>query len=311
MKSLIRVKWQTAAAALICAAQALCAQTPVKDVLAQIDPATGKAKDTATEFSVSGVIAAKLVLPDQKVLAFVHNPGEPALTVLADAQDGAGLLPRNVVKLAGKLGEGPFGAALVAAAGGVSVVESNKPFTSASVAGALFKDASAMAGRYVQLTNVTFAAAKFDASGTAKVKCADDSEVTLAVGKGAFDHEVPAGATDVFGVVVKAGDGWRLVAARFLPVNRKECQELATLRTCLSCHNPDVRNIGPAYREVAAKYRNDPNAISTFIAQMENGGTGKWGTNVMVSLKTLVPPQEMKTLANWVFGYRWDALLAE
>ncbi len=311
MKNYIPRKCVTTAGLLACVAQFACAQTPIKDVLAQIDPATGKAKDTTTEFSVTGIVAAKLALPDQKVLAFVHNPGEPALAVQTDVKDGAQLVPRNVVKLTGKLGDGPFGAALVLNAGSVSVTESNKPFTSASIAGSLFKDASTMAGRYVQLTNVSFSAAKLDASGTTKVKCADGTEVTLLISKGGIDRDTPKDATDVFGVIVKSGNEWQLAASRFLPVNRKQCMELATQRTCLSCHNPDTLVTGPAYREVAAKYRNDPEAISKIITQMENGGTGKWGTNVMIPLKALVPPEEMKTLAHWVYSYRWDALLAE
>lgn len=288
-----------------------CAQSPAKEVLAQIDTSTGKPKDTATEYSVTGIVAARLVLPDQRVLAFVHSPGEAALPVLADPGDGANLAPRNVIKLSGKLGEGPFRAALVVKPGAVAISETNKPFASVSVPGAIFKDASAMAGRYVQLTNVTFSTPKFDASGTAIVSAPDGAQVTLVVSKAVGGRETPAGPTDVFGVVVRTEADWRLVSARFLPVNRKECQELATKRTCLTCHNPDTKVIGPAYRDVAAKYRNDAGAISTFISQMENGGTGKWGTNVMVPLKAMVPPEDMKTLANWVYSYRWDTLLAE
>lgn len=287
------------------------AQTPIKDVLAQIDPATGQGKAAATEFTVSGIIAARLVLPDDTVVAFVHSPGEPTLPVMTDAKSGEKLLPRNAVKLAGKLGSGYFGANLALTPGSVALTETNKPFASVSVAGALFKDAATMNGRYVQLTNVTFAPGKFDASGKAKVKTADGSEVTLLLSKAAANRDVPGEPTDVFGVITRSGSEWQLVAARFLPVTRKASQELATQRTCLSCHNPDTLQIGPAYREVAAKYRNDPAAINKMVAQMENGGTGKWGTNVMLSLRALVPSADMKTLANWIYSYRWDALLAE
>jgi cytochrome c551/c552 len=285
--------------------------TPIKDVLAQIDPATGKAKGNTKEFTVSGIVAARVVLPGDKVLAFVHVAGEPALAVLADAKDAAPFQPRNLITAAGNLGEGPFGAALVVKSGSGAVTETNKPFTSAPVAAAVFKDASALAGRYVQLTNVTFAPGKFDASGHAKVKAADGSEVTLALGKGAANRDVPNEPADVFGVIVKSGGEWQLGAARFLPVNRKQCQEVATMRTCLGCHNPDMQVVGPAYRDVAAKYRNDPEALNKMILQMENGGTGKWGTNVMIALKTIVPPDDMKLLANWIYSYRWDAVLAE
>ena len=79
-------------------------QTPIKDVLAQIDTATAKAKDTTKEYSVSGVVAARVVLPNGKRLAFLHTPGEPALAIVVDPEDGARLSPRNEVKLAGKLG---------------------------------------------------------------------------------------------------------------------------------------------------------------------------------------------------------------
>ena len=34
---------------------------PIKDVLAQIDPATGRAKDNTKEFTVSGIVAARVV----------------------------------------------------------------------------------------------------------------------------------------------------------------------------------------------------------------------------------------------------------
>lgn len=287
------------------------AQTPIKDVLAQIDPATGTAKDTATEFSVSGIVAARYVAGPDKVVVFLHNAGEPALAVLTDLKSAEKLLPRNVVKLAGKLGGGPFGAALQLNPASVSLVESNKPFKSNPITGAAFKDATAFQGQYVVLNNVTFSTPKFDASGSTKVKTAEGTEVTVLLSQGAANRETPKEATDVFGIVVKAGGEWQLLAGRFLPVSRKASQELATQKTCLGCHNPDTLQIGPAYRDVAAKYRNDPEAIQKMIQQMETGGTGKWGTNVMMALKALVPPPEMQTLAHWIHSYRWDAVLAE
>ena len=53
------------------------------------------------------------------------------------------------------------------------------------------------------------------------------------------------------------------------------------------------------------------NAVNKIIAQMQNGGTGKWGAVPMPPLKTTVPPDDMPKLANWILGYRWDAILAE
>jgi cytochrome c551/c552 len=312
----MKIRFAFAALAAVLAASfahsVLADPTPIKDVLAQIDPATGKAKDTTTAYTVSGIVAAKLTLPDDRIVAFVVTPGEAALPVLADAKDGANLMPRNAVTLSGKLADGPLGAALAADAGSVQAGEANKPFGNSEPRGAaFFADASSLAGRYVQLTNVTFEAAKFDTTGTATVKGADGAEVKLLVGKGAAGRDVPEGATDVFGVALKNGGQWELAAARFLPVTRKEALALAQKSTCINCHNPDIKVVGPAYRDVAAKYRNDPDAQTKLISQMETGGFGKWGTVPMTPFKGIVAPDDMKKLADWILGYRWDAILAE
>jgi len=257
-------------------------------------------------------VATKLTLPDGKVVAFVLAPGEAALPVLAGAADGPNLMPRNQITLSGKLGDGPLGAALALDAGSVQVSATNQPFgNSEPRGGTFFADASSLAGRYVQLTNVTFEAAKFDASGTTTVKSADGGEVKLLVGKGVANRDVPAGAQDIFGVVVKAGGQWELAAARFLPVTRRESMALATKSTCFTCHNPDMKVVGPAYRDVAARYADDPDAETKLISQMQNGGSGKWGAVPMTPFKGIVAPDDMKTIADLILGYRWDAILAE
>ena len=269
-----------------------------------------QAQDAAK--SISGIVTTRLVTPDDKLVAFIlTNPGQPTVPVLASGADATALVPRNQITLSGKAADGAFGAGVQATAGSVSVTDTNQPFKSQPVGAATFKDATDLAYDYVQLTNVTFVGEKFDASGTAMVKSDDGSMVSLLVSKSAAGRATPKDTTDIFGVVVKNGGEWRLVAARFLPVNRRDAQALATKDTCLTCHNPDTKLVGPAYRDVAASYRNDPDAVNKIIAQMQNGGTGKWGAVPMPPLKTTVPPDDMPKLANWILGYRWDAILAE
>jgi len=297
---------------MVTAVGAFAAETPIKDVLAQIDPASGKAKDGATEFTVRGIVAAKLVLPDNKALAFVLEAGQPALPVFGDAKEAVNLIPRNEVTLSGKLGDGPFGGALQLKAGSVSVSATNKPFGISELRDAGFlKDASSRAGRWMQVTNVTFAPGKFGADGIVKAKGADGAEMTVRVSQGAAGREVPSEPVNVFGVPVKVGSEWHLVAGRFLLGRAREIQNVATKRTCFTCHNPDTKLMGPPYREVAAKYRNDADAIAKLMSQMEKGGVGKWGPVPMPALGAVVPPDERKALAEWVMSYRWDAVLAE
>ncbi len=195
--------------------------------------------------------------------------------------------------------------------GSVQVSGSNRPFGTPEAHGAdALKDASALAGRYLKLTGFKFPGGKFDDSGICRVK-GDAGEVTLRMSKSVAGREMPAGLVNVYGVPIKVDGGWQLLAARFLPANGKEMQELATKYTCMTCHNPDTKVVGPAYRDVAAKYRNDPDAEQKLVAQMETGGTGKWGQVPMLPFKGKVPPEDMKRLAQWILGYRWDAVLAE
>lgn len=266
----------------------------------------------AQDKSISGIVTTRLVQPDGQTVAFVLlKSGEPTLPVLASGADAAALLPRNQITLVGSHLEGAFGASVQVKPGSVSVTDTNQPFSSQPITAAAFKDAASVAGRYLQLNSVTFPAEKFDASGTAQVKAEDGSTVTLLVGKAVAGRETPKGATDVFGVAVKSGGEWKLAASRFLPVNRKEMQTLAASGTCITCHTPDTKLVGPAYREVAASYRNESDATDKLVAQMQNGGVGKWGQVPMPGLKGVVAPESMQKLADWVMSYRWDAVLAD
>ena len=46
---------------------------------------------------------------------------------------------------------------------------------------------------------------------------------------------------------------------------------------CLTCHKTSEKNIGPAYKEVAAKYENTEANIKMLTAKVMNGGSGNWG----------------------------------
>lgn len=284
----------------------------IEDVRKQLDPATGKAKDTATAFGINGVVSARATLDGGKVLAFVQPVGAAGVPILVTGADAAKIVPRNEVTLTGTLGDGPMGfAVLLVKEGSVTVGQTNKAFGAAEPRGAdLFKDASSLDGRYVSLTNATFLSPKLDGSGKIKVK-ADAGEVTVLVSKALKDRDVPSGAVNVFGVPVKVNGEWCLLAARFLSVNNRNAQNLATKHTCLTCHNPDVKAVGPAYRDVAARYKDDPDAVKKMCEQMEKGGGGRWGPVAMPALGTKVPAADREQLAQWIYGYRWDALLAD
>ena len=46
---------------------------------------------------------------------------------------------------------------------------------------------------------------------------------------------------------------------------------------CTACHSIDKKVIGPAYKEVADKYRSDAGAAAKLVEKVKKGGSGVWG----------------------------------
>jgi len=46
---------------------------------------------------------------------------------------------------------------------------------------------------------------------------------------------------------------------------------------CLTCHKINEKNIGPAYKDVAAKYENTESNVKMLATKVIKGGSGNWG----------------------------------
>jgi cytochrome c len=51
---------------------------------------------------------------------------------------------------------------------------------------------------------------------------------------------------------------------------------------CVACHAVDKKMVGPAYRDVAAKYRGDATAPARLAEKVRKGGSGVWGEVPMI-----------------------------
>jgi len=78
--------------------------------------------------------------------------------------------------------------------------------------------------------------------------------------------------------------------------------ELAQRKNCLTCHSLDQKIVGPAYRDVAAKYAGQDDALLRLTAKVQTGGTGVWGTAVMPP--NPVTPDEARTLVSWILSLK-------
>ncbi len=64
-------------------------------------------------------------------------------------------------------------------------------------------------------------------------------------------------------------------------VSREQFLALAGKGNCLACHKIESRVVGPAWKDVGAKYRNDPNAAATIASHIKSGGSFGWKFGVM------------------------------
>lgn len=78
-------------------------------------------------------------------------------------------------------------------------------------------------------------------------------------------------------------------------------QALAQKYGCLSCHQIDKKVVGPAYRDVAKKYKGDAKAEAHLVNVIKKGGKGVWGP-IPMPPHPQVSEENAKKLASWVLS---------
>ncbi|MDB5880492.1 MAG: cytochrome [Ramlibacter sp.] len=90
-----------------------------------------------------------------------------------------------------------------------------------------------------------------------------------------------------------------LAATAVLATPAMAQMELAQSKNCLACHAVDKKLVGPAYKDVAAKYAGQKDAVDKLANKIMKGGAGVWGP-VPMPANTQVNEAEAKKLAAWV-----------
>jgi S-disulfanyl-L-cysteine oxidoreductase SoxD len=76
---------------------------------------------------------------------------------------------------------------------------------------------------------------------------------------------------------------------------------LARRSGCLACHGVDKSVVGPAFKDVAARYRGEPGAQARLAAKVRGGGSGAWGSVPMPPHPGL-SDADAGELARWVLS---------
>lgn len=80
-------------------------------------------------------------------------------------------------------------------------------------------------------------------------------------------------------------------------------QALATKNGCMACHSVDKKVVGPAYKEVAAKYKGKKDAAAMLAAKVKKGGSGVWGP-VPMPPNPNVNDKDLQKIIAWILSQK-------
>jgi cytochrome c len=132
-----------------------------------------------------------------------------------------------------------------------------------------------------------------------KIDVTDKEDGSLAEGKIAAD-EVSINfdyAPEGFDLIEIASnhastDEWTEFSSGLRLINNSDCR---------SCHLLDKKSVGPAYLDVAAKYKNDASAAEKLATKIIQGGGGVWGDHAMAAHPS-ISPQNAATMVSYILG---------
>ena len=68
---------------------------------------------------------------------------------------------------------------------------------------------------------------------------------------------------------------------------------------CMACHSMDKKLVGPAWKDVAARYKSDKGAVDKLAAKVRSGGKGNWG-EIVQPPNTTTSDADIKKLVQFI-----------
>jgi cytochrome c len=79
--------------------------------------------------------------------------------------------------------------------------------------------------------------------------------------------------------------------------------DLAKGKNCMACHAMSSKLVGPAFKDIAAKYAGQKDAEDKMVQKVLKGGSGVWGA-VPMPANPQVSEAEARTLVKWVLAQK-------
>lgn len=78
-------------------------------------------------------------------------------------------------------------------------------------------------------------------------------------------------------------------------------EALLKQHNCVSCHGTDKKILGPAYKDVAKKYKGQKNAVALLVKKVKAGGKGAWGP-VPMPPNDKAGDADIKLMVEWILS---------
>ena len=85
-------------------------------------------------------------------------------------------------------------------------------------------------------------------------------------------------------------------------IDVKAATHVGELYACLECHNPTMKVLGPSFKDIAAKYRDDKTAMDKLSAKVKKGGVGVWG-EIAMPPAAAIKDDELKLVLSWILSH--------
>jgi cytochrome c len=89
----------------------------------------------------------------------------------------------------------------------------------------------------------------------------------------------------------------------FAGISAQASEALADKNACLNCHSVAKKMVGPAFKDIAAKYKDRKDASAYLSEKIVKGGTGVWGTIPMPPMAQL-KADEVQAMTKWILELR-------
>ena len=80
-------------------------------------------------------------------------------------------------------------------------------------------------------------------------------------------------------------------------------QAMAQKNACMACHQIDKKVVGPALKDIAAKYKGDKTAEARLVKKVKEGGKGAWG-EIPMPPNAHLKDEDIKSMVHWILSLK-------